>query len=565
MQHMRKSAFTASAAIITVLGLTMATIAAAEPQFESTITIRHWPAYGYQEGGGDVAYAQESKSTGWVPVYGGYYEQSADVAAEASAGTGILRASARGSVLLNPICTPCSAGTPFAKAEARFWDSVRILAGNGHANGDIVQVRVLAGLSGSVFLQGTPSGGNAWTFDAYFGPSRGAAADNLFKVELYTVLAPPYEATVGPMQWDQVVNVEVGRTYYLFGYLEAAENGSGFYGFAPGVYTDVVDFYGTGSLGLGYAPGYEDVVIVSAAGATIAPAPGFNFSLAKDLIPGCKPVTGTVTLTQPAPAGGLIATLSDTLDSASTPATIKFLAGATKKTFSVKTVAVDDPETGTVSVTLEGKTKSLPLTVRPMVLSSLRLTPSTVVGSQPVVGRATLECKAGPGPITVDLTTTDAGVAHPVAASIVVPQDVTYALFDVVTNPVMARSSATIAGTGNGVTKSRRLTVNVAAAVSPTSLRFGSVPVGTSSAPLVATLTNKGAVPFAVSGISLTGSYASWFARSHNCPANLAAGASCAISVTFTPQAALSRSARLSIATSATANPLSVSLSGTGL
>ena len=139
------------------------------------------------------------------------------------------------------------------------------------------------------------------------------------------------------------------------------------------------------------------------------------------------------------------------------------------------------------------------------------------------------------------------------------------ATFDVVTNPVLAKTTATISGTANGITKSKVLTVTPAAVVAPTSLKFGSVTVGQTSAPLTATLTNKGAVPFTVNGISLTGTYASWFAQTNNCPANLAAGASCTVSVTFTPQAALSKSAKLSIATSATSMPLSVSLSGTGI
>jgi hypothetical protein len=105
----------------------------------------------------------------------------------------------------------------------------------------------------------------------------------------------------------------------------------------------------------------------------------------------------------------------------------------------------------------------------------------------------------------------------------------------------------------------------VAAAVSPTSLRFGSVALGTASAPLNATLSNNGAAAFSVSSISLTGTGASWFAQTNNCPASLAPGASCTISVTFTPAAAASKSAKLSIATSATSTPLSVSLSGTGI
>ena len=69
------------------------------------------------------------------------------------------------------------------------------------------------------------------------------------------------------------------------------------------------------------------------------------------------------------------------------------------------------------------------------------------------------------------------------------------------TNAVQARSYATISGTANGISKSKKLTVNVAASVSATSLKFGSVPVGQTSAPLVATLTNKGATSFSISSI----------------------------------------------------------------
>jgi hypothetical protein len=185
--------------------------------------------------------------------------------------------------------------------------------------------------------------------------------------------------------------------------------------------------------------------------------------------------------------------------------------------------------------------------------------------SQPVNGKATLECNAGPGPVTVDLSSNNAGVAYPVAASIAVPQGLKSANFSVVSNAVPARSYATIAGTANGITKSKKLTVSVAAAVSPISLKFGSVVVGMTSASLNAILTNKGAVAFSVNSISLTGTYASWFARTNNCPASLAAGTSCTISVTFKPLAVASKSAKLTIATSATSTPLSVSLSGTGI
>jgi hypothetical protein len=289
-----------------------------------------------------------------------------------------------------------------------------------------------------------------------------------------------------------------------------------------------------------------------------------SFTLSSALVAGCRNVTGTVTLSEPAPAVGATVTVGDTLVAALPPATVKFLAGEVTRRFTIKTLPVAAPVSGEVSVTLGPQKIAKPLALRSIGVSALSLTPTAVVGGHPVTGKATLECKAGPGPITVDLSSNNATVANPVAASIVVPQGVQSATFTVTTHAVQAKSYATIAGSANGITKSRKLTLNVPAVVSPTSLRFGSVAVGQTSAPLNAILTNKGAAAFSLNGISLTGTAASWFAQTNNCPASLAPGASCTISVTFKPLAAASKSAKLSIATGATSTALSVSLSGTG-
>jgi len=299
--------------------------------------------------------------------------------------------------------------------------------------------------------------------------------------------------------------------------------------------------------------------------ALILATPLARLTLSKSIVAGCQSVTGTVTLPAPAPVGGTTIPITETLVSATAPASVTVPAGATTAKFVIKTSPLLALESGSVGIVVDGLAVNQPLVVRPMGLSSLVLKPTSVAGSQPSAGTATLECAAGPGPVTVNLASSRPDLANPVAASIIVPQGVKTASFDVTTNAVQARSYATISGTANGITKSKKLTVNVAAAVSPTRLGFGNLDVGTTSAPLNATLTNRGAAPFSVSVISLTGTGASWFAQTNNCPASLAPGATCAISVTFTPLAAASKSAKLSIATSATATPLSASLSGTGV
>jgi hypothetical protein len=290
-----------------------------------------------------------------------------------------------------------------------------------------------------------------------------------------------------------------------------------------------------------------------------------SLTLKTSVVAGCKSVTGTVRLSGVAPAEGVVVQLADTLTSASTPATVKILAGKSSRTFTIKTVSVADAESGSVSATFGSISLNHDLTVRPMGLYSMTLSPTSVAGSNPVAGTVKLVCSAGPGPVTVELGSSNAPVAIPVTQTVVVPQGLKSATFDLVTTPVPAKISVTITAVANGSSKSKTLTVTSMAAVSPTTLRFGSNVLDTSSPVLAATLVNRGTMPFAVTGITLGGTGAKYFAQSNDCPANLEAGASCTIGVTFTPMATGNKSAKLYVATSATGTPIGVSLYGTGV
>jgi len=204
------------------------------------------------------------------------------------------------------------------------------------------------------------------------------------------------------------------------------------------------------------------------------------------------------------------------------------------------------------------------VTVRPIGIASLTAAPTSIVGAQPVAGTVSLECIAGPGPIVVDLGSSNPLVAGPVSATIVVPQGSRSAAFSVSTNRVLAKSSAVISAKANGIQKSKTLTVTPAAVVSPTSLKFGSVPLNTSRT-LTTRLSNQGTVPFAVQSITLGGPSPQYYRVAHNCPTALNAAASCDVTVTFTPTVTAYRSAYLYITTDATAVPLKVLLTGTGV
>ncbi|PYQ95932.1 MAG: hypothetical protein DMF97_16155, partial [Acidobacteria bacterium] len=96
------------------------------------------------------------------------------------------------------------------------------------------------------------------------------------------------------------------------------------------------------------------------------------------------------------------------------------------------------------------------------------------------------------------------------------------------------------------------------------SIDFGSQPVGTASSPRPITLTNSGTASLTVSSVTVTGANAADFAQTNNCVGTLAAGASCAINVTFTPSVAAARSATIAISDNAAGSPHTVTLAGTG-
>jgi Abnormal spindle-like microcephaly-assoc'd, ASPM-SPD-2-Hydin/Cep192 domain 4 len=101
--------------------------------------------------------------------------------------------------------------------------------------------------------------------------------------------------------------------------------------------------------------------------------------------------------------------------------------------------------------------------------------------------------------------------------------------------------------------------------LSPTILSFGNHQVNTTSAAQTVTLKNSGNAALTIKGIGLSGPNSGDFHQQNTCPNPLEAGASCTISVTFTPTAEGSRSASLSIADNASGSPQSVALSGSGI
>jgi hypothetical protein len=180
-------------------------------------------------------------------------------------------------------------------------------------------------------------------------------------------------------------------------------------------------------------------------------------TLKSSLVAGCKSVSGSVTISEPAPATGLVVYLSDTLAAATVPATVTVPAGATTKAFTVKSSYVEANQAGLVSATLGSTTLSQSLTLRPVGMYLLSVVQSPVVGGLAATGTAKLECKAGPGPITVTLGSSNAVASVP--GSIVIPAGVQSGTFQVTTTPVVVTTKTTLSATANGITKTKTLSV----------------------------------------------------------------------------------------------------------
>ena len=98
----------------------------------------------------------------------------------------------------------------------------------------------------------------------------------------------------------------------------------------------------------------------------------------------------------------------------------------------------------------------------------------------------------------------------------------------------------------------------------PTSVNFGNQNVGTISKSQNVILTNNGNGSLQISEIAIGGADPHDFYQVNACPAKLAAGASCTITVVFHPTATGARSAVLGVADNGGGSPQTVALSGTG-
>jgi hypothetical protein len=109
------------------------------------------------------------------------------------------------------------------------------------------------------------------------------------------------------------------------------------------------------------------------------------------------------------------------------------------------------------------------------------------------------------------------------------------------------------------------LTVSAPVSVSPTSLVFGNVKDGASASQAV-TLTNisNNAVGIGPVTLTVTSGAKTQFSLGSGCPASLAGGSTCSITVIFSPKAVGTDAATLNITSGASSKALEVGITGAG-
>jgi hypothetical protein len=184
-----------------------------------------------------------------------------------------------------------------------------------------------------------------------------------------------------------------------------------------------------------------------------------KLSLSSASIVGGSQVIGTVTLSAPAPAGGLDVTLASSNAAAIVPARTTIPAGESSQIFTVATTDTATPIVATITATIpfSESSRDATLTIRRPGIQEVWLGISAVPGGLPLTGTVILAA-APPTDTSVTLSSSDASIVS-VPASVTIPAGTTTGTFDISTVNAPPTRTVTISAAYAGTTQSASLTV----------------------------------------------------------------------------------------------------------
>jgi hypothetical protein len=168
--------------------------------------------------------------------------------------------------------------------------------------------------------------------------------------------------------------------------------------------------------------------------------------------------TCTLTLNQPALAGGTVVAVSDNSSSLTVPASLTIAATAASATFAANAGTLTTTQPATITTTLNGASQTASLTlVAPMLVSSLACNPTSVNSGASTTCTLTLNQSAPTGGTVVALSDNNASLTVP--ASAIVPASATSATFTATVGTITTTQTATITAALNGASQTATLTL----------------------------------------------------------------------------------------------------------
>ncbi len=188
---------------------------------------------------------------------------------------------------------------------------------------------------------------------------------------------------------------------------------------------------------------------------------------------------GVVTLGSPAPPGFSVA-LTSSAPEALPPATVSFTGGSESASFIVATERVGSTLTAVIKAAAASGTKTTNLSLAPIRLISIVLSPAAVVGGVPFSGTVTLDWPAPAGGVEISLADHDPSVVVP--GIVMVAAGTAATTFNASTVPVSTNTLSTVSASTGGATVTAKVEVlapDFSLALSPSVVQPGATATGT--------------------------------------------------------------------------------------
>jgi hypothetical protein len=192
---------------------------------------------------------------------------------------------------------------------------------------------------------------------------------------------------------------------------------------------------------------------------TVAPLALASVALFASTVPGGTATQGTVSLTNPAPAGGVVVQLWTNGSPGYVKQTsITIPSGATEGRFDLQTDVVANPQVSTITAFLNGQRVTTSVNVMPpLALASVSVSSASVPGSGSATGTVTLSEPVSADGVVVWLWTSGSPAFVPDA--VIVPAGAATVTFPVTTNYVTTPTQGTITAFLNGQSATTTITV----------------------------------------------------------------------------------------------------------